>query len=54
MDTTNEPRSVGAVTPQFAKFSAPLALRSGASIGSYELAYEMYGSLNAEIGRAHV
>lgn len=29
------------------RFQAPLALRSGASIGGYELVYETYGNLNA-------
>ncbi len=39
--------SVGAVTPQKARFDAPLALKCGASFGGYELAYETYGTLNA-------
>ena len=29
------------------QFDAPLALKSGASIRNYELAYETYGTLNA-------
>ena len=41
-----EPGSVGAVVAQRAAFDAPLRLRSGASIGAYELAYETYGTLN--------
>ena len=39
-------------TPQSMTFEAPLALRSGASIHSYELAYETYGTLNAERSNA--
>ncbi|WP_047784552.1 homoserine O-succinyltransferase MetX [Variovorax paradoxus] len=35
------------VTSQSMQFEGPLALRSGASLGSYTLAYETYGSLNA-------
>jgi homoserine O-acetyltransferase len=34
-------------TPQSMSFEAPLALRSGASIRGYSLAYETYGTLNA-------
>ncbi|HEU5284343.1 MAG TPA: homoserine O-acetyltransferase [Burkholderiales bacterium] len=41
-----EPGSVGVVVAQRAAFDAPLRLRSGASIGAYELAYETYGTLN--------
>ncbi len=40
-------RSVGAVTPQIARFTEPLLLKSGAAIDEYELAYETYGALNA-------
>jgi len=40
------------VTPQSMSFAAPLALRSGASIGDYTLAYETYGTLNAERSNA--
>ena len=39
--------SVGVVTPQQARFDAPIALRSGASLPAFELAYETYGTLNA-------
>ncbi|MES2564415.1 MAG: homoserine O-acetyltransferase, partial [Pseudomonadota bacterium] len=41
-------RSVGAVTPRLARFSEPLRLKSGAVIDEYELAYEIYGTLNAK------
>lgn len=41
------PGSVGVVVAQRATFERPLNLRSGASIGRYELAYETYGTLNA-------
>ena len=34
------------------QFAGPLALRSGASLGSYTLAYETYGTLNAERSNA--
>ena len=40
------------VSPQSMPFSAPLALRSGASIRGYELAYETYGTLNADKSNA--
>ncbi|MDM0036617.1 homoserine O-acetyltransferase [Variovorax sp. J22P271] len=36
------------VTPQSMQFEGPLALRSGASISHYTLAYETYGRLNAD------
>ena len=42
-----DPSSVGAVVARKARFDAPLALRSGATLPSYELAYETYGTLNA-------
>jgi len=35
------------VTPQKARFDAPLQLRSGATLPAFELAYETYGTLNA-------
>ena len=35
------------VAPKLARFSEPLALKSGRSIANYELAYETYGELNA-------
>jgi homoserine O-acetyltransferase/O-succinyltransferase len=40
------------VTPQSMLFEAPLALQSGASIRGYSLAYETYGTLNAERSNA--
>jgi homoserine O-acetyltransferase len=39
-------------TPQAMQFEAPLALQSGASIRGYSLAYETYGTLNAERSNA--
>ena len=39
-------------TAQFQHFSAPLALQSGASIRDYTLAFETYGTLNAERSNA--
>ncbi|MDD0810987.1 homoserine O-acetyltransferase [Curvibacter sp. RS43] len=38
--------------PQFLTFDAPLALQSGASIRDYTLAYETYGTLNADRSNA--
>ncbi len=40
------------VVPQFATFDAPLALSSGRSLPSYTLAYETYGTLNADHSNA--
>jgi homoserine O-acetyltransferase len=40
------------VTPQSMDFAEPLALQSGASIRGYSLAYETYGTLNAEKSNA--
>ena len=57
-DTTggSSPRSpassVGAVAPQFATFDQPLALSSGRSLPSYTLAFETYGTLNADHSNA--
>ena len=39
-------------TPQSLHFEAPLPLRSGASIRAYDLAYETYGTLNADRSNA--
>jgi homoserine O-acetyltransferase len=39
-------------TPQSMFFEVPLALQSGASIRAYQLAYETYGSLNADKSNA--
>jgi homoserine O-acetyltransferase len=44
---THAPSSVGPVVAQKATFDAPLKLRSGATLPSYEIAYETYGTLNA-------
>jgi len=44
--------SVGVVTPQVARFAAPLLLRCGASLREYELVYETYGTLNADRSNA--
>jgi homoserine O-acetyltransferase/O-succinyltransferase len=40
------------VKPQFMRFDAPLPLQSGAALRDYTLAYETYGSLNAERSNA--
>lgn len=39
-------------TPRSMQFDAPLALQSGASIRGYSLAYETYGTLNADRSNA--
>jgi homoserine O-acetyltransferase len=39
--------TLGAVTPQSARFDEPLHLRSGGVIDGYDLVYETYGTLNA-------
>jgi len=39
--------SIGLVTPQQMHFSAPLALKSGATLADYNLTFETYGRLNA-------
>lgn len=39
-------------TPRSMQFDAPLALQSGASIRDYSLAYETYGTLNADRSNA--
>jgi homoserine O-acetyltransferase/O-succinyltransferase len=44
--------SVGVVAPRRARFDAPLRLRSGPTIDGYELAYETYGTLNAQRSNA--
>ncbi len=48
MDNGTTAQSVGVVTPQTAKFTEPLRLRSGAVMDAYELVYETYGTLNAD------
>jgi homoserine O-acetyltransferase len=56
MDTIiNKPadnHSVGTVTPQIARFTEPLRLKSGAVIDDYQLAYETYGTLNSDRSNA--
>jgi homoserine O-acetyltransferase len=47
MNAPHDPTSVGAVHAQQAKFDVPLKLRSGATLPSYDIAYETYGELNA-------
>jgi homoserine O-acetyltransferase len=44
--------SIGTVTPQQMHFAAPLALKSGARLADYTLAYETYGQLNADRSNA--
>ena len=44
--------SVGAVVAQRARFDEPLPLACGASLPGFELAYETYGTLNAERSNA--
>ncbi|HKB84133.1 MAG TPA: homoserine O-acetyltransferase [Burkholderiales bacterium] len=39
--------SVGVVSPRLARFEDPIALKSGARLDAYDLAYETYGTLNA-------
>lgn len=45
-------RSVGVVRKQFAHFTTPLDLSSGATLESFTLAYETYGRLNSERSNA--
>jgi len=52
MDTGIESKSVGIVTPQTAKFTEPVRLKSGAVVDEYELVYETYGMLNADRSNA--
>jgi len=46
-DIASSKSTLGIVTPQRARFSAPLPLRCGRTLADYELAYETYGTLNA-------
>ena len=48
MNAPHDPSSVGAVLAHNAHFDAPLRLRSGAELPAYDLAYETYGTLNAD------
>lgn len=52
MDTGVSSKSVGIVTPQRARFTEPVRLKSGAVVDEYELVYETYGRLNAERSNA--
>jgi homoserine O-acetyltransferase len=52
MDTGIVSKSVGIVTPQTAKFSEPVRLKSGAVMDEYELVYETYGRLNSDRSNA--
>jgi len=52
MGTAAVEQSVGAVKAQTLRFDAPLAFRSGAVLDQYELAYETYGTLNADKSNA--
>jgi homoserine O-acetyltransferase len=45
-------RSVGFVAPQTMHFAEPLPLQSGATLASYDLVYETYGTLNADRSNA--
>ncbi|MBS0321662.1 MAG: homoserine O-acetyltransferase [Proteobacteria bacterium] len=45
-------RSVGVVVPRSAHFDAPLPLQCGRSLPSYDIAYETYGTLNADRSNA--
>jgi len=47
LNAPHDPSSVGPVVAQKARFDAPIKLRSGAELPSFELAYETYGELNA-------
>jgi homoserine O-acetyltransferase len=47
MNAPHDPSSVGQVLAHKAHFDAPIRLRSGAELPSYDIAYETYGTLNA-------
>jgi homoserine O-acetyltransferase len=52
MDTGIASTSVGIVSPQTARFSEPVRLKSGAVMDEYELVYETYGTLNPDRSNA--
>jgi homoserine O-acetyltransferase len=52
MDNGIVANSVGIVTPQTAKFTEPVRLKSGAVMDEYELVYETYGMLNSDRSNA--
>src|SRR6266508_3671151 len=45
-------RSIGPVSAQLARFTRPLPLACGRALTDYELAYETYGTLNADATNA--
>src|SRR4029077_5554913 len=47
MNAPHAPASVGLAKAQTAHFSAPLRLKGGATLPSYDIAFETYGQLNA-------
>src|SRR5678809_1079428 len=47
MNAPHDPSSVGAAKAQSAHFDQPLKLKGGATLPSYDIAYETYGELNA-------
>src|SRR6185369_14584397 len=51
-DAQERARSVGAVVAQSAHFDAPLTLACGKTLPDYELAFETYGTLNAQRNNA--
>jgi homoserine O-acetyltransferase/O-succinyltransferase len=52
MNAPHDPSSVGAVVAQKARFEEPLKLRGGGTLPAYEIAYETYGTLNADRSNA--
>src|SRR6185503_1628616 len=52
MNAPHDPSSVGAVKAQTAHFDQALKLKGGATLPSYDIAYETYGTLNAEKSNA--
>jgi homoserine O-acetyltransferase/O-succinyltransferase len=51
-DLTRSASSIGIVAPQRAHFARPLALKGGATLNQFDLAYETYGTLNADKSNA--
>src|SRR6476646_6625644 len=47
MNAPHDPSSAGPVLAHNAHFDAPIRLRGGAELPSYDIAYETYGTLNA-------
>src|SRR3954467_9585816 len=52
MNAPHDPSSVGPGGADIAHFDAPIRLRSGASVRAYDIAYETYGTLNADRSNA--